>query len=94
MMTSCDTTTLGASLYGGFVLEINGDAQQDCQCLIPNSKFAILVAQQVYELNAGDTLKIKNENSTVGSVCSPLNFQIRKLDFKIKNNSLQLCRHT
>lgn len=81
MFTSCDTTTLGSSLYGGFVLEINGEDQQDCQCLIPSNKFSILTAQQIYELNAGDTIKIKNENSTVGSVCSPLNFQIRKLDF-------------
>lgn len=62
MTTTCDTTTLGSTLYGGVVLQVNGDAQQDCQCLIPNSKYAILVAQQVFQFNAGDTLKIKNGN--------------------------------
>lgn len=82
MTTTCDTTTLGATLYGGVVLQVNGDAQQDCQCLIPNSKYAILVAQQVFQFNAGDTLKIKNENGTVGSICGHLVFQIRKLYFE------------
>ena len=82
MTTTCDTTTLGSTLYGGVVLQVNGDAQQDCQCLIPNSKYAILVAQQVFQFNAGDTLKIKNENGTVGSICGHLVFQIRKLYFE------------
>ena len=80
MYTTCDTQTLGASLYGGFILQLNGDDQTDCSCQIPNSKYCILNARQVFEFNADDTLKIKNENGTVGSVCGHLYFQIKKID--------------
>lgn len=81
MSTTCDTSKLGSTLYGGIILTINDADQVDGECLIPNSKYAVLSTRQIFQLKNGDVLKVKNEGVAYGTVNGHLYFQIKKLYF-------------
>ena len=78
---TCDTTKVGTRLYSGIILTINGSSYEDCEALLPDGKYSMIVAQQIFNFNTSDVLKIKNEGVSYGAVNGHLYFQIRKLYF-------------
>lgn len=54
---------------------------EDCEALLPDGKYSMIVAQQIFNFNTSDVLKIKNEGVSYGAVNGHLYFQIRKLYF-------------